>query len=144
MNGGAACVILDGGGRVLLVKENYERRRWTLPGGAIDADETPWDAAVREVAEETGLRTRHLGEARVWHIDVHPAARGHTHIDLRYLLGGDDRDPCPPPGESPHVAWFPFDTALVMADEALAGGLRRVAQADVLAVLRDERPSTEY
>jgi 8-oxo-dGTP pyrophosphatase MutT (NUDIX family) len=27
---------------------------WVQPGGHIDSGETPWDAAVRETAEETG------------------------------------------------------------------------------------------
>lgn len=40
---------------------------WTLPKGLIDAGETPPEAAVRETAEETGLRTRvvrKLGDTR--------------------------------------------------------------------------------
>jgi 8-oxo-dGTP diphosphatase len=31
---------------------------WTFPKGKLDADETDAEAAVREVEEETGLRTR--------------------------------------------------------------------------------------
>jgi ADP-ribose pyrophosphatase YjhB (NUDIX family) len=46
-------VIFDAGGRVLLIKENYERRRWSLPGGRIEDGETPWEAAIREAQEET-------------------------------------------------------------------------------------------
>lgn len=53
--GGAAAVILDEAGRVLVVKENYDRRRWTLPGGAIEGGETPEEAVVRETLEETGV-----------------------------------------------------------------------------------------
>jgi 8-oxo-dGTP diphosphatase len=52
---GAAAVIFDDDGRVLLVKENYGRRRYGFPGGAVEPDEAPDDAVVRELKEETGL-----------------------------------------------------------------------------------------
>ena len=52
---GAAAVIFDPTGLVLLVKENYDRRRWSLPGGLIEPGETPEEAALRETAEETGV-----------------------------------------------------------------------------------------
>lgn len=37
----------------LLIRDPYEN--WGLPKGHIEADESPLDAAVREVREETGL-----------------------------------------------------------------------------------------
>ncbi|MBA0049683.1 NUDIX hydrolase [Streptomyces sp. AJS327] len=40
-------------GRVLLVHER-ERGCWELPGGGIEPDETPREAAARELREETG------------------------------------------------------------------------------------------
>jgi ADP-ribose pyrophosphatase YjhB (NUDIX family) len=40
--------------RILLVKHSG-REIWTLPGGIIEPGETPADAALREVWEETGL-----------------------------------------------------------------------------------------
>ena len=52
---GAAAVIFDKEGRVLLIKENYDRRRWSLPGGALEEGEAPEEAVVRETMEETGL-----------------------------------------------------------------------------------------
>jgi 8-oxo-dGTP diphosphatase len=52
---GAAAVIFDEHGRVLLVKENYDRRRYGFPGGALDPGESPKDAVVRETREETGV-----------------------------------------------------------------------------------------
>jgi 8-oxo-dGTP diphosphatase len=52
---GAAAVIFDDRGRVLLVKENYDRQRWSLPGGAVEPGESDEDAAVREAAEEAGI-----------------------------------------------------------------------------------------
>lgn len=50
----AAVVVHDGKDTVLVVKASY-KRHWGLPGGIIDAGETPRMAAVREVQEETGL-----------------------------------------------------------------------------------------
>jgi 8-oxo-dGTP diphosphatase len=44
---GAAAAVLDAGGRVLLVEENYDRRRWGFPGGAVEPGESPLDAVVR-------------------------------------------------------------------------------------------------
>jgi 8-oxo-dGTP pyrophosphatase MutT (NUDIX family) len=52
---GAAAIVFDGDGRVLLVREGYRRRRWSLPGGRIEPAELPHEAAVREAREETGL-----------------------------------------------------------------------------------------
>jgi 8-oxo-dGTP pyrophosphatase MutT (NUDIX family) len=46
--------IFDGQGRLLLGKD-AERGFWMLPGGGIDPNEQPTDAAVRECFEETGL-----------------------------------------------------------------------------------------
>jgi 8-oxo-dGTP diphosphatase len=51
----AAGVIFDDDGRVLLVKENYGRRRYGFPGGAVEPGEAPEDAVVRELKEETGV-----------------------------------------------------------------------------------------
>lgn len=101
--------------------------RWMQPGGHLDPGEAPWEAALREATEETGLQLRHPDDGpRFIHLDVHPAASGHTHLDLRYLLLGDDADPSPGPGESPQVRWFTLADAVAMADEALEGALLRV------------------
>ena len=62
--------------------------------------------------EETGLAVAHpAGGPILVHVDVHAAADGHVHLDLRYLLVGAGRDPRPPPGESQEVAWFTWDEA---------------------------------
>lgn len=95
---------------------------WLQPGGHIDAGETPEEAARREVREETGF----VCTAPVFvHVDVHDGGRGHTHLDLRYLLEADG-DPSPAEGESPDVRWFAWDDAIAIADPGLRGALSHI------------------
>jgi ADP-ribose pyrophosphatase YjhB (NUDIX family) len=42
---------------ILLVRERYDGL-WTLPGGWADIGESPCEAVVREIFEESGYRTR--------------------------------------------------------------------------------------
>jgi 8-oxo-dGTP pyrophosphatase MutT (NUDIX family) len=97
---------------------------WMQPGGHIDAGETPDMAAQREATEELGLHVKHpAGGPRLIHLDVHVAALGHTHLDLRYLLLGADGDPHPPPDESPDARWYDWDEAILVADPGLLEAL---------------------
>jgi 8-oxo-dGTP pyrophosphatase MutT (NUDIX family) len=50
----AAVLVRDEAGRILLVR-HADLGRWLLPGGAVEPDETPAEAAAREALEETGL-----------------------------------------------------------------------------------------
>jgi 8-oxo-dGTP pyrophosphatase MutT (NUDIX family) len=50
----------DSDGRVLMARHS-EGDLWLLPGGAVEPAETPADAAVREMFEETGLFVRLTG-----------------------------------------------------------------------------------
>lgn len=53
---------------VLLVRLNYGPRdgRWALPGGLVEADETPVEAAIRETEEETGFSVELDGLLATW------------------------------------------------------------------------------
>ena len=113
------------GARGVLLHRHRRLHRWLQPGGHLEPGEWPQDGARRECQEETGLAVRHPGAGPLLvHVDVHDAADGHVHLDLRYLLLGPDRDPAPPPGESQEVAWFSWEEAEALADDALAGALR--------------------
>jgi ADP-ribose pyrophosphatase YjhB (NUDIX family) len=52
-----AGIVRTPGDRLLLVQQRDDGV-WSTPGGAIDLEETPADAVVREVWEETGLFVR--------------------------------------------------------------------------------------
>lgn len=55
MRVGAAALITDDDGRVLLARHTYGYKNWELPGGTVEQGESPMDGVVREVKEETGL-----------------------------------------------------------------------------------------
>jgi len=55
----ATMVLVDDADRVLLLWRHrfvQDRWGWELPGGLVDEDEEPAEAAVRELEEETGYR----------------------------------------------------------------------------------------
>ncbi len=53
-----AVVARDDEGKILLIKRKIEPRKseWALPSGFMEIEETPTQAALRELAEETGLK----------------------------------------------------------------------------------------
>lgn len=51
---GVSAVVFNDGGEILLVRR-ADNGQWSTPAGAIDPDEQPADAIVREVLEETGV-----------------------------------------------------------------------------------------
>lgn len=58
----SACAIILRDGEVLLVRRGIEPRRgkYVFPGGFVEFDESPYDAARRELREETGLECGEL------------------------------------------------------------------------------------
>ena len=50
-------IITDNEERVLLCHRR-DHDLWNLPGGGVEAGESPWDALVREIKEETGLEAK--------------------------------------------------------------------------------------
>ena len=81
-------------GRTLLIYHK-KVRMWLPPGGHIDPNELPCEAAVREVREETGLEvallspSSEMGSVRVLSqpvcILLERISEGHEHIDLIYF-----------------------------------------------------------
>ncbi len=123
---GSAIVV---GPRGVILLKHRRLGMWLQPGGHVDPGETPWDGARREAEEETGLAVAFAdldpqGLPRLAHVDVHAGGRGHTHLDLRYVVDGGVADPMPPQHESQEIRWFTWDDAIDRAsDDRLSAAL---------------------
>ncbi|WP_207221279.1 NUDIX hydrolase [Pseudoduganella lutea] len=65
-------VLFDGTDKVLMAREKHDGGRWSLPGGWADVGCTPFEVAVKEVREETGLDTEAVRLLALWDKRVHP------------------------------------------------------------------------
>jgi len=100
--------------RILLVKER-EDGGWTLPGGWADVGESPADATVREVREESGFETRAVKLLAVYDRNRH----GHTPIPFHAyklffrceIIGGAPANSV----ETEGVDWFAEDSMPVLS-----------------------------
>ena len=122
------CMVSDGCGNVLM-----QRRldpNWpglVFPGGHVEPGESFVDSVIREVREETGVKsvrpvTEDIYSLEVLTVDGHEK-RGeyvpsHLHMNVTYLLEADDHDAltvCE--AENSGVAWFTLDGALKASTE---------------------------
>jgi 8-oxo-dGTP pyrophosphatase MutT (NUDIX family) len=101
------------GERILLIS-TQDGRRWQLPKGHIEPGESPEQAAVREVREETGVTGRVLAAlpgVEYWFIE---RGERRVHKKVEYFLlayiSGDAADF--DPGEVSGAQWFAWEEGL--------------------------------
>ena len=105
---GAAGLIRDAEGRVLLVRESHpewepEQEPYVIPGGKLEEGETPMDAAERELFEETGI------VAKVGPLLGVYVARGDDDVLLAFVFLAEVTAgvaTLPPGDEIVEVGWF--------------------------------------
>ncbi|WP_409235847.1 NUDIX hydrolase [Streptomyces sp. PA5.6] len=138
----AAYAVCIADGRVLLARHVAREggSNWTLPGGRVEHGEDPFDAVIREVAEETGCAAvveRLLGvDSRVIPAASARAGVEHQNVGIFYrvrLTGGELRPE--PDGEIAESVWTPF---------ADVTGLRRSSLVDIGLALAQTRPATGH
>ena len=101
-------------GRRDLKDPTKERLLWSLPKGHIEAGETPEMAAIREVAEETGINSeisRALGVIDFWFMAGGNRIHKTVHHFLFKEVGGTLQ---PQIEEVDEVGWFPLEDIVSM------------------------------
>lgn len=100
--------------KILLVKHS-DYDKWLQPGGHIEVDETPEEAAIREIYEETGLKITLIGErfpreddmVRPLGIQCNRKEDGTRFIDIIYAgKPNNPEEPLKKNDESTQIGWF--------------------------------------
>jgi ADP-ribose pyrophosphatase YjhB (NUDIX family) len=107
---------------LLLVRERVDGK-WTLPGGWVEVGETPSEAVVREVREESGYETRAVKLLALYDRDKHATAPHQWHIWKACfrceLVDGVAHEP---DGEVAEVGFFAQDDVPELDDLRIAPG----------------------
>lgn len=121
--GGVVIRVLDEEAHILLIRDPY--RKWGLPKGHLEPEESPEDAALREVSEETGLTSLVLGPD-LGEIDWIFRLKGRKiHKFCRFYLMSAPTGRARPQVEEgiTEVRWLPVDEAVARVSYENARGV---------------------
>lgn len=115
--GGVLVRSSDGGPEVLLASRRTRRGElvWGLPKGLVEEGESPEEAALREVREETGHSgtiREPLGEVSYWFVWDGDRIRKTVHF---FLMDASDEEPGERDHEMEEVRWFDLRAAADVA-----------------------------
>lgn len=103
---GVRVVVLDGAGRVFLVRHSYVPG-WHFPGGGVEKRETCRMAAIREVREEAGLSLR--GDIELLGLYLNRAMADRNHVAVFVARAFDTIAEPAPDWEIVERGFFPID-----------------------------------
>jgi len=127
---GVRALVVDGQGRVFLIRHSYVEG-WHLPGGGVEPGETIHDALVRELKEEGNIE---LVDAPQFHaLYFYPRVSDRDHVAL--FVVRSFHQPAPPRPNYEIVAHGFF------AIDALPEGTTNSTRARVAEVLHNAPPS---
>lgn len=128
----ASAFVLSPDGQHLLLIFHEKFRRWLQPGGHVEPDDPDIiAAAIREVAEETGVTDLSV-VGGIFDVDVHdiPARKGepaHQHFDVRVLLRAHNSS-IAAATDALDARWIPLpEIHLVETDESVMRAVRKLA-----------------
>jgi 8-oxo-dGTP pyrophosphatase MutT (NUDIX family) len=132
--GGVVLREIDSVPHVLVIQDPYQN--WGLPKGHLERGESTGDAALREVAEETGLEDLSLG-TELATIDWYFRSGGRLihKFCVFYLMRSEDGDPVPQTSEGiTECIWVPVSDVeeRITYDNAreVVGAARRLVEGD--------------
>ena len=119
---GARAMVIDGNGRIFLVKHSYVEG-WHLPGGGVETGETLLEALTRELAEEGNIR---IGPApQLYGVYFNKRASRRDHVAL-FIVRDFRQDGNPRPNhEIVAHGFFPIDA---LPEDATRATRARVAE----------------
>ena len=105
-------------GKVLLLMHK-KGGMWLQPGGHIDGNELPHEAALREVEEETGFEVNliNIGDQNDYEeesvdlpvpfkVNTHKIKKGHWHCDFAFLAEVEEKKEASHSHEHEGLKWF--------------------------------------
>lgn len=132
--GATLFTVVDGEIRWALVRE--KSGNYGLPKGKVEPGETTAQAALREIREETGVRTRLYRDVPPVE-DVYRLADGRTKKVTYYLARFDGDTLQPDPTQVDGAILLSMDKALATLSHASARKVLRKAAEKVLAIMRE-------
>lgn len=120
--------------KVLLIYHK-KLQKWLPPGGHIEENETPPEAAVREALEETGLHIELNKQENIWidrwnaksmerpymclleEIPEHKGVPAHQHMDMIYTAHPIQGDLSENPEETEGIHWFTWSEIESLEDD---------------------------